>query len=406
MWVPGPSTGCGAAMAEHTFEAIPSLIGRYRVEDKIGSGGMGAVYKCRHPDSNILVAVKVITYGEMDDVLVRRFEQEIAATCRLNHPGIVRGLDYGRYGEYPFLVMEYVNGESLGDRIIREWRLSAEDAVPIIVQTAAALDYVHRRGIIHRDIKPDNILISTTGQVKITDMGLIKNRGMDLNLTGLATGLGTPNFMSPEQFSDAKAADPRCDIYSLGASLYMALSGSLPFEAKTDLAILKRKLTDDLTGVKPEIAPNLSARVDAAVRKSVRSNPDERYTSMSEFVEALTGTPLPEPDVPPPEVAVDRRFSVRYKSSLNGRCSAMRGGEGEGWPAKLRDVSVSGIAILVRRRFEPKTILALEVGRETGKPTTSYTIRVVRNMDTGNGLWLLGCTFLRPIDEDTMKTLL
>lgn len=393
-------------MAEHTFEAIPTLIGRYRVEDKIGSGGMGAVYKCRHPDSNIVVAVKVITYAEMDDVLLRRFEQEIAATCRLNHPNIVRGLDYGRYGEFPFLVMEFVDGESLGDRIGREWRVPEAEVIPIIVQTAQALDYIHRRGIIHRDIKPDNILISSEGKVKITDMGLIKNTGMDLNLTGLATGLGTPNFMAPEQFSDAKAADARCDIYSLGASLYMALAGELPFDAKTDLAILKRKLTDDLTGKKLQMAPNVSPTVEAAIRKAVKSDPEQRFATMSEFIEALTGEPLPEPELPPPEMAVDRRLAVRYKSSLQGRVNAFGGGEGEGWPARIKDVSVKGIAILVRRRFEPKSILSLEVERETGKLSQSYTIRVVRAQDTGNGLWLLGCTFLRPMDEDIMKTLL
>jgi serine/threonine protein kinase len=393
-------------MAENTFEAIPTQIGRYRVEDKIGSGGMGAVYRCRHPDTNLPVAVKVITYAEMDDVLLRRFEQEIAATCRLNHPNIVRGLDYGRYGEYPFLVMEYVAGESLGDRIVRDCLLPEADAVAIIVQASAAIDYIHRRGIIHRDIKPDNILIGTDGTVKITDMGLIKNTGMDLNLTGLATGLGTPNFMAPEQFSDARAADPRCDIYSLGASLYMALAGELPFDARTDLAILKKKLTDDLTGKKPQIAPNLNRRVEEAIRRSVKSDPEQRYATASDFVEALTGEPLPEPDVPPPEGAVDRRLAVRYKSSLNGRCGAVGGGEGEGWPARIKDVSVHGIGLLLRRRFEPRTILSLEVEREAGKPTLSYTVRVVRNHDTGNGLWLLGCIFLRPVDEDIMKTLL
>jgi hypothetical protein len=165
-------------------------------------------------------------------------------------------------------------------------------------------------------------------------------------------------------------------------------------------------LMDELTPKNSPIAAKLSKHVEEAIRKAVKSDPDQRYAKVSDFVEALTGFPLPEPDASVAELVLDRRFTIRYKSSLTGRCAAVGGGEGEGWPARLKDVSVNGIALLLRRRFEPKTILSLEVGRETGRPVQNYTIRVVRNKDTGNGLWLIGCTFLRPIDEDIMKTLL
>src|SRR5262249_21557363 len=148
-------------------------------------------------------------------------------------------------GEVPYMVMEFVDGPSLGDRIEREGRLPEAEAVRVITQVAQALHHAHRQQVIHRDVKPDNILLAADGRAKLTDLGLAKDCEAGPALTRASTGLGTPNFMAPEQFRDAKNADPRCDIYSLGATLYMAITGELPFRARGPLNVWTKKRNNE-----------------------------------------------------------------------------------------------------------------------------------------------------------------
>src|SRR5262249_1895322 len=140
-------------------------------------------------------------------------------------------LDYGDNGDTPYLVMEFVEGESLGQKLEREGRMPEVDSIRIIAQVAQGLHRAHKNGLIHRDVKPDNILVTPDGVAKLADLGLVKEADTDLNLTKTGRGLGTPHFMAPEQFRNAKNADVRCDIYSLGATLYMMVTGELPFKS-------------------------------------------------------------------------------------------------------------------------------------------------------------------------------
>src|SRR5262249_20076947 len=160
--------------------------------------------------------------------LRKRFEQEYHVASSLDHPNLVRALELGDHDGAPFIVMELVDGPSLGDQIERDGKLQEAHAVRIISQVAEALEAGHKQRIIHRDVKPDNILLASDGLAKLTDLGLCKDIEGGDGLTRTSSGLGTPNFMAPEQFSDAKHADARCDIYSLGATLYMAVTGQLP----------------------------------------------------------------------------------------------------------------------------------------------------------------------------------
>src|SRR5262249_22420575 len=148
---------------------------------KIADGGMASVYRATDPKTGTVVALKVVPPASGGIKALPRFQQEIAACLGLSHPHLVRGLDYGADGGTSYLVMEYVEGESLGDRIERLTKLPEKEAVEIITQVASALDYVHRLGIIHRDVKPDNILLSTDGLAKLTDLGLMKDTSLDLN---------------------------------------------------------------------------------------------------------------------------------------------------------------------------------------------------------------------------------
>src|SRR5262249_9926523 len=176
-------------------------IGKYFIEEKIGQGGMGTVYRGRDPSTDATVAIKVMPAGVMAEPLLRaRFAKECQIARKLNHPNIVRVLDFGLDGTRPFMVMEHVDGEPVAERLQRDGRLHEAEAIRIIVQAGKGLHYAHENQLIHRDVKPDNILLSADGVAKISDLGLAKNLRDEHHLTKPLSCLGTPNFMAPEQF--------------------------------------------------------------------------------------------------------------------------------------------------------------------------------------------------------------
>jgi serine/threonine protein kinase len=220
--------------------------------------------------------------------LLQRFQQEYKVASTLEHPNIIRALDFGQEGTTYYLVMEFVDGLSLGRRLEREGRMPELDAIRLIAQVAQALHKAHKQGVYHRDVKPDNILLASDGQAKLADLGLAKDMETDLNLTRTGRGLGTPHFMAPEQFRDAKNADRQCDIYSLGATLYMMITGELPFRSCSPLDAWMKKMHNDFPAPK-SLVPTISDRVDWAIRRAMSSDPKMRPETCREFVEDLTG---------------------------------------------------------------------------------------------------------------------
>jgi serine/threonine protein kinase len=279
-------------------------IGDYLILDKIAEGGMGAVYKARHKTSGQVVAIKVIPITTVKNaVLLKRFEQEYRAAAAIDHPHVVRALEFCGTGPAPFLVMEYVDGEALGGKVDRDGPLPEEAAVRIIAQVCQGLHRAHKQKLVHRDVKPDNILVTADGTAKLTDLGLVKMEDDELNLTKTGRGLGTPNYMAPEQFRDAKNADVRCDIYSLGATLYTLVTGETPFGKVGPLECWLRKQRNELPTPR-ELNPAISERVSWAVMRAMSGDPAQRPVSCKEFVEDLTGASLrptaPVPEQPPP----------------------------------------------------------------------------------------------------------
>jgi serine/threonine protein kinase len=277
-------------MALDTSKPDIQSVGSYDLIAKIAEGGMGWVYKGRHRQTGQIVAIKIIpSTMARNEVLLQRFEQEFRAASRLDHPNLVRALDYCGTGSTPFLVMEFVDGESLGQKVEREGKMPEAEAIRIIVQVCQGLHKAHKQGMIHRDIKPDNVMLSRDGMAKITDMGLVKDIDAELNLTRTGRGLGTPHFMAPEQFRNAKNADVKCDVYSVGATLYMMVTGELPFgKSSGPLDAWMKKINNDLQAPRA-LAPELSERTDWAIRRAMSPDPNLRPASCREFVEDLTG---------------------------------------------------------------------------------------------------------------------
>ena len=264
-------------------------IGNYDLLDKLGAGSMGTVYKARHWETRQIVAIKVMPAEiARNPVLIKRFEQEFRITSKLDHPNIVRVLEFSKSDSNPYLVMELVDGESLGDKLERDGKLSEDESIQIILQVAQGLHRAHRQGLIHRDIKPDNIMVTKDGVAKLTDLGLAKDNDADEGLTRTGRGLGTPDYIAPEQFRNAKNASVRCDVYGLGATLYHMVTGKIPFDEPDPVQAMLRKLRNDLPTPR-DVNRAISERTDWAIRRAMSANADNRPASCREFAEDLLG---------------------------------------------------------------------------------------------------------------------
>jgi serine/threonine-protein kinase len=262
-------------------------IGRYQLSVLIGSGAMGDIYEAHDPVIDRRVAIKVlrpelIARGEDGAGWLERFRQEARAAGRLLHPNIVTVLDYGEEAGAPFLAMEFVEGEALDAVLKRNGRLGERDALAIMDQVLGALEFAHAHGVVHRDVKPANILLVKTGLVKIADFGIARIESSDLTIAGDI--LGTPSYMSPEQLA-GKPVDGRSDLFSAGAVLFELLSGSRPFgKGMAEILVnMERRGPADLCGINPEIAPALRTVIETALAL----DPERRYRGAAQFARAL-----------------------------------------------------------------------------------------------------------------------
>ena len=267
-------------------------MGQYVLLEKLGAGGMGQVYKAYHPGMERLVAIKVILgKGNTDTETVKRFEREIKAAAKLAHPNIITVYDAGNADGRHFMAMELVKGQDLAEIISQKGVFGTRDTVDYITQAAKGLKFAHANGVIHRDIKPGNLILDSDGVLKIVDMGLAKIHSKENDetlsmLTGNAAIMGTVDFMSPEQSLSTKNVDGRADIYSLGATLYYMLTGNVMYPGKTAMVKLmahRKSLIPSLRASRPDISENL----DAVYSKMVAKDLNDRYQNMSELISDL-----------------------------------------------------------------------------------------------------------------------
>ena len=388
------------------------LMGPYEVLEVIGKGGMATVYRGRRRETGQTVALKVMAPdAAANPTLVKRFQHEFAAALRLRHPNIIQVWDYGLEGGRPYLVMEYIEGENLGRRIARQGPMPEADALPVLLQVADGLHAAHERQMIHRDVKSDNVLLGKDGQAKLTDLGLIKDFNDLDELTKTRTCLGTIAFVAPEQFEDAKRADVRADIYGLGATLYHAVTGVPPFQGKRNLQILRKKFANDFVSPR-RLVPSLSRHIDAVICQALNARPDRRPASCREFIDALLAGEAPDASAadaqPRGETIVDpadERRALRYPADFDARCRPVQGGRHH-WDAKIQDISGAGVCLQVERRFEPGSVLAVDVlpAEPAGIPTLFAKVLWVRQV--GPRKWCVGCAFRQALDPGELETVL
>jgi serine/threonine protein kinase len=278
------------------MELVGHTLGPYQVLEKIGYGGMAEVYKGFHPALNRYVAIKLLGQSlGADPNFARRFQREAQAIAVLDHPNIVQVFDFGAQplspegDEIHYLVMEYVEGRDL--RAEMEGRVSAaEPFTPgeithILGQVAEALDYAHQHGVVHRDIKPGNILVTDDGRVVLTDFGLAMLRDRASQAT-LGNSFGTPEYIAPEQAIDSRAASPQSDIYALGVILYEMVTGRLPFEDESPLSLALKHINQEPTPP-GRYVPDLPEAVEAVILQALAKEPADRFSMAQGMVDAL-----------------------------------------------------------------------------------------------------------------------
>ncbi len=275
-----------------TLNLEGATLGRFEVLDELGHGGMGAVFRARQSDLDRIVALKVLLPALTHNAdYVRRFRHESRSAARLEHPHIVPVYEVGEaavegFGTIHFIAMKFIEGYTLRDALLTEGRLSLERTIDIMAQVGGALDYAHRRGMVHRDVKPSNIMLTDEGWGYLADFGLARDVGRSEGLTQTGTVMGTPEYMSPEQAEGVGEIGPAADVYALGVVVYQMLSGGLPFEAETPMGMVAARLVREprpLTTVCSSLPPGL----EAVVMRALVREPVGRYAFVADFVSAL-----------------------------------------------------------------------------------------------------------------------
>ena len=266
---------------------------RYRVLRRLGSGGMASVYVAEHGQLQRTVVLKVL-HGHLakDPEMLERFRREARAASQLVHPNIVPIFDAGEAHGVLFTVMPYLPGGSFADRIARGARPPVEVA-SVVAQAATALDYAHRRGIVHRDVKPDNVLFDEDGHAMVTDFGIAEARSQG-RLTASGRAMGTPHYMSPEQ-AMGKLVDGRSDVYALGIVMYEALVGFPPFDGPDAFAVGYKQVHEAV--VPPQqVNSEIPTRLAGIVLQTLNKSPAQRYARANDLADALLGYLASEPD--------------------------------------------------------------------------------------------------------------
>jgi serine/threonine protein kinase len=326
----GPSA---TAETSRPGSGLSITLGQYELLARLGHGGMGTVYKARHLRLKRFVAVKVISQQRLPDPqAVARFHREMEAVGRLTHPNIVQATDAGEAGGQHFLAMEFVEGPNLAQLVRSGGSLSVPDACEIVRQAAAGLEHAHEHGLVHRDVKPSNLMLANDGTVKVLDLGLARlldSPGDEAEATGSEQILGSPDFMAPEQAQDSRQVDARTDLYSLGCTLYFLLTGRPPFaEPDYDTRLKKvmahvREQPTPIQSVRPDLQSSLSDLLARLLAKAPCDRPRSAADVADMLVPLAVGSDLPSlvRARPTPQAAENSLSVHTFGTALSQRLS-------------------------------------------------------------------------------------
>jgi serine/threonine-protein kinase len=293
------------------------LLDRYELEELVGSGGMSSVYRAHDRLLDRTVAMKVLHEHQLlDPDNVERFRREARSAAVLSHPNIVTVIDRGEHDGRPFIVFEFVDGENLKRMILRERPVPVATALGLAIQVARGLSFAHRNGLVHRDVKPQNVLLNGDGDAKVTDFGIARSLDVQRGLTQTGTVLGTSDYIAPEQ-AQGMHVDEQTDVYSLGVVLYELLTGDVPFPGENFVAVAMQHINEPPPSVRAK-RPDVPQRVDAAVQRAMAKNPRDRFPSMAEFGRELEACAVGGEDsedgtriIAPPRSSAPRRRRSR-----------------------------------------------------------------------------------------------
>ena len=388
-------------------EGIPPSLAnhpRYEIIGLIGKGGMGDVYKARHLMMDRTVALKIINRELVRKAeVVNRFHREVKAAAQLSHPNIVTAHDAEHFGDVHLMVMEYVDGVNLSEKIKELGSMSIDEACEVIRQVANGLQHAHEQGLVHRDIKPHNLMVTEDGTVKILDFGLAslapvaaavvdtpENSG-ELTMAGAI--MGTPDFISPEQVIDARQADIRSDIYSLGSTLYFLLTGKAPF---AELSIKEKLESHASINPKPLrlVSDEVSSELSAVVEKMMSKNANDRFQSPHEVVKALAPFAVGSPNsrFATNEVQNSARSKVESKPVLAGLIRAVWA---IGLTAVIAMAGFIGFLVMFSEDEETKAYRALREYLATGNDSNRPINQVDALLKSD-----LGHDYLRQLDDE------
>jgi len=298
-----------------------SQLGKYKLLKKLGQGGMGEVYLAEDTKLGRNAAIKVLSKqlaGKSD--FVQRFYREARAMAKMNHDNAVSVYDVDEEHGFHYVAMEFVDGKSMQRWMDQLGKLCIGDALHVVLRCAEALRVAHDQKMIHRDIKPDNIMLTSKGKVKVADFGLAKATDDDMSMTQSGAGLGTPYYMAPEQARNAKYVDCRCDVYALGVTLYYFITGKLPFSGQSVLEIITNKEKGQFTPAR-RLNPEVTERLDLIIDKLMSKDVNARCKDCAEVINLLSGLGLENPSLSFID-APDKVVQTAAKPAVPGRTTA------------------------------------------------------------------------------------
>ena len=285
----------GGASAGGTGAGDLSMLDQYQLQQRLATSRTGEIFKARHRTMGRTVALKVLSAQAVASAeFAQRFDRKIKILAGLSHPNLVAAYEAGQYEGKHYLVMEYVDGQTLWSLVKARGPLPVEESLGYVLQAAAALGYAHAKGVVHRNVKPSNLMINRQGQVKVVGFGIahveegsaMDEAGAGGDLTRMGTAMGTAEYVAPEQARNAAGADQRADVYSLGCTLYALLTGRPPYPGTSVMEILAAHRSAPIPSLRA-VKPELPEALDAVCQRMLAKRPEDRYSSMEEVIVAL-----------------------------------------------------------------------------------------------------------------------